>query len=441
LASTLQIKILQFRATHILVGRLKSLTKNHLISDLDILTSTLGVTYLKDDLCASIDENSFKLFTHNDPIRYHCLLTLANPVNVSSAPDGSNLQDKALPIFSFSYKANPPHHNGTSKRYTLQFLKDVSFDKLNSMDEALVFRGNFSEDPCLCSLLLHTLPQKLLQDENLNILIDSTVPIFESKDLMARDPENRRLFKEELYLVLRTKPSCVPPLPIPMNPNHIITTISGWTGLVGPSISSFETTSTSGTNLLVPYNSIPMPSTPDDTLLSALSTAQTLGIDLSLIKLAYISRGYLQIPSSRSEPDSLVIIFGDNNANNTAGWSSPTLPNPPIEDIKGMVSLRRLYELEARSTSPHILNQSAQTPPTNPTHLDRKTAAVMRNIKARNTKVFKSHERRIADLELKLKTLIEPKTPTSVTSNQGPLSDNQQKKKEKKKKAAGSQEE
>ena len=158
LVSTLQSKILQFRATHLLIGRLKSLTKKHLIADLDILTSTLGVTYLKDDLCASIDENSFKLFTHNDPIRYHCLLTLATPVNVSSAPDGSSLQDKALPIFSFSYKANQPHHNVTPKRYTLQFLKDVSFDKLNSMDEALVFRGNFSEDPCLCSLLLHNLP-------------------------------------------------------------------------------------------------------------------------------------------------------------------------------------------------------------------------------------------------------------------------------------------
>jgi hypothetical protein len=67
----------------------------------------------------------------------------------------------------------------------------------------------------------------------------------------------------------------------------------------------------------------------------------------------------------------------------------------------------------------------------------------MRNIKVRNTKVFKSHERRIADLERKLKTLMEPKTATSATSNQGPLTDNQQKKKKKKKKkkAAGSLEE
>jgi len=76
LESTLQSKILQFRATHLLVGRHKSLTKNHQIVDLDILTSTLEVTYLKEDLCASIDEDAFKLFTHNDPIRYHCLLTL-----------------------------------------------------------------------------------------------------------------------------------------------------------------------------------------------------------------------------------------------------------------------------------------------------------------------------------------------------------------------------
>jgi len=159
---------------------------------------------------------------------------------------------------------------------------------------------------------------------------------------MAKDPENRRLFKEELYLVLRTKPYHIPPLPISMNPSYIITKLSGWTGLVGPSISSFETTSTSETSLLVPYNSITLPSTPDDTLHSSLSTAQTFEIDISLIKLAYISCGYLQIPSSRSEPNSLVIIFGDNIANNTVGWSSHTLYTPPIADIKSMVSLRHL---------------------------------------------------------------------------------------------------
>jgi len=229
------------------------------------------------------------------------------------------------------------------------------------MDESLVFRGNFSEDPCLCSLLLHNLKQELLQGENLNILIDSTVPIIESRDLMARDPENRRLYKEELYLVLRTETSDVPPLFITINPNYIITTLSGWTSLVGPCISSFETTSTSDTNLLAPYNSITLPFTPDDTHFSALFTAQTLEIYLSLIKLAYILRGYLQLSSSRSEPDSLVIIFGGNNANNTSGWSNPTLPTSPIEDIKGMVNLRRLYELEARSISPHTLKLYAQT--------------------------------------------------------------------------------
>jgi len=41
LASTLQSKILQFRATHLLVGRIKNLIKDPLIADLDILTSTL----------------------------------------------------------------------------------------------------------------------------------------------------------------------------------------------------------------------------------------------------------------------------------------------------------------------------------------------------------------------------------------------------------------
>jgi len=67
----------------------------------------------------------------------------------------------------------------------------------------------------------------------------------------------------------------------------------------------------------------------------------------------------------------------------------------------------------------------------------------MRNIKARNTRVFKSHDRQIADLERKLKTLMEPKNPTSAPFNQSPLSDNQQqqkKKKKKKEKKAGSHE-
>jgi len=331
--------------------------------------------------------------------------------------------------------------NGTSSRFTLQFLKEVSYDKLHSMEEGIVFRGSFSEDPCLCSLLLQTLPQKLLQDENFNIPTDSIISIFESRDLIARDPENRRLFKEELYLVLRIQPSHVSPLPIPTNPNYLLTKLCGWTGLIGPSISSFETTSTSDTNLLVPYHSISLPSKPEDTLLSAIVTAQASGIDLTLIKLAYISRGYLNIPSSRSKPDSLVLIFENDNASNTAGWSVPNQPPPLIEDIKGMESLRRLYELEARTTAPHTL--TAAPPPSKPTQLDRTLVAAMRNIKVRNSQILQAHERRITDLEHGLKTLMELNTLTPDHPAPAHMSDKQKKKKKQTttKKAADSTEE
>ena len=143
--------------------------------------------YRTEEFQASIDRNAFKLFTQDDPSRYHCLLTLLTPVNVTSAPDGSKTQDKALPNFSFSYKANPPHYlRGTSKSYTLQFLKDVTYDMLNSLEERLVFRGSFSEDPCLCSLLLHTLPQKLLEDKYLNASSGSIISIFESRNYSKR---------------------------------------------------------------------------------------------------------------------------------------------------------------------------------------------------------------------------------------------------------------
>jgi len=115
LENAIQSKIFRFKATHLLVGRLKSLSNNDLITDLDLLTSTLGLQYQREEFCASFDGNVFQLFTHHDPVCYHCLLTLTTPVNVTSAPDGFNSEDKALPIFSFSYKANPPHYlNGTS---------------------------------------------------------------------------------------------------------------------------------------------------------------------------------------------------------------------------------------------------------------------------------------------------------------------------------------
>ena len=45
LEKAIQSKISRFKATHLLVGRLKSLSKNDLITDLDPFTSTLGVQY------------------------------------------------------------------------------------------------------------------------------------------------------------------------------------------------------------------------------------------------------------------------------------------------------------------------------------------------------------------------------------------------------------
>jgi len=55
LANAIQSKICRFEATHLLVGRLKGLSKNDLsITDLDLLTSTLGLKILKRGILCSI---------------------------------------------------------------------------------------------------------------------------------------------------------------------------------------------------------------------------------------------------------------------------------------------------------------------------------------------------------------------------------------------------
>jgi len=57
----------------------------------------------------------------------------------------------------------------------------------------------------------------------------------------------------------------------------------------------------------------------------------------------------------------------------------------------------------------------------------------MRNIKVRNSQVLQAHERRIADLEHKLKTLMEPNTLPQDPPAPAQMSDKQKKKKKKKK--------
>ena len=103
---------------------------------------------------------------------------------------------------------------------------------------------------------------------------------------------------------------------------------------------------------MVPYCSLQLPCSPEDTLFTALNTVQSKGIDLSALKLMYISRGYLQIPSCRSKPNSLVMIFESDNASILAGWSVPLQDPPSFQDIPNMHRIRRLYELDAGLTVP-----------------------------------------------------------------------------------------
>ena len=350
------------------------------------------------------------LCTHGNLPRYHCILTLLSPVSVTSALDGESNKTKALPIFSFSYKANPPLNMGTSKRYTLQFLKDVSYEKLHALDQGLAFRGGVSEDPCLCSLLLHALPQKFLQEEHPHLSHDTIYPIFESRDLIAKDPQNRRLFKEELYLVLRTSPpqlTNIIPLPLLSDNNRILSlSLSGWTGLLGLSTDKFDSSPTADTSLMQPYSSTTHDCSSEDTLVTALTSAQNSGIDLTSAKLAYISWSYLQIPSCTTKTDSLVIIYEKNNETITAGWSILDQPRPTIRDIPNMEKIRRLYSFEARVSLPPGLKNPAR-PSTVKTPHDKLAAALQRQRDFTLTK-HSELERRIANIENILGTATTP---------------------------------
>jgi hypothetical protein len=349
----------KFNATHLLVGRLRPMPKLSLMDEFDIISKTLNVEYDKEKMNLSIDQNNFKLFPYGDPILYHCLLTLVHPTVVTSSPGG--LIDNSSPIFTFSYKASPPRYPvGTSKRYTLQFLQDVSYEKLHTMEEGLVFRGGFPEDPCICSLLLHLIKQEATR--RLTSSRGSFIPIFESRDLVAKNPNNHRLFCEELFLVLRVPHSSTsnwsnlisaPQLSLPLS-------FSGWTGLISRSIDNFEHLSTLDSNLTDPYCSFSLLSQPNETLLSALVSAREAGMDIPNIKFAYIERSHHQIPPRRSFPDNLILIYEKEFSQATANWSSPLLA-PTKADVQGMVYYRKLYALDARRSLPAIVAPATAT--------------------------------------------------------------------------------
>ena len=349
----------KFNATHLLVGRLRPMPKLSLMDEFDIISKTINVEYDKEKFNSSFDQNTFRLFPHGDPVLYHCLLTLTHPIVVSSSPGG--LTDISLPIFSFAYKASPPRFPvGTSKRYTLQFLQDVSYESLQTMQEGLVFRGGFPEDPCICSLLLHLIKQEATR--RLTSSRGSFIPIFESRDLVAKNPNNHRLFCEELFLVLRVPNSSTsnwsnlisdPQFSLPLS-------FSGWTGLISRSIDTFEHLSTSDTNLMDPYCSYSLLCQPNETLLSALVTARESGMDIPNIKFAYIERSHHQIPPRRSFPDNLILIYEKDYSQATANWSSPLLA-PTKADVQGMVYYRKLYALDARRSLPAIVTPGTTT--------------------------------------------------------------------------------
>ena len=104
-----------FQTTHLLIGRLSHLSKDSpfLIS---ISVANLKVQFNKDEFAFNYDKENFQLFALSDPLRYHVLFTLLEPVMATSTPLDSK---SSYPLFSFSYKAKPPHlTQGTSNRFT-----------------------------------------------------------------------------------------------------------------------------------------------------------------------------------------------------------------------------------------------------------------------------------------------------------------------------------
>ena len=430
----------QFEATHLLVGRLKPMAKTSLLKEFDIIASTLKIDYDKEKVTTSIDTDSFKLFCHSEPIRYHCLLPLTNPTKVSSIPGGLTASDKSLPIFTFSYKASPPRYPvGTTKRYTLQFLKDVSYGTLSTMQEKLVFRGGFPEDPCICSQLLHII-NKEASSRLLTPTTGSFTPIFESRDLVARNPQNQRLFIEELFAVLRVPASSTTDwsnlIPTPTSP-FLPLSFSGWNGLIAESVDKFEHLSTSDTNLMVPYCSYSLQCQPNETLQSALTSARNAGMDMFNIKLAYIERPHLQIPCQRSIQESLVLIYDKECSQPTANWTSQSQA-PTQSDVRGMIYFRKLYALDARRSLSASTSSVSPTSSVTGEHStrDRWILNALRKQGAIHIKRIKALEERVRKLEDQHHTANEtPPFPDETADPTTTHSEEKKKKKKKKKKS------
>ena len=109
-----------------------------------------------------------------------------------------------------------------------------------------------------------------------------------------------------------------------------------------------------------------------------------------------------------------------------------------------MEKIRRLYELEARTTIPS-LNLTASTPTSTTPQNDRQIFAAIRNIKDRTSQQLMAHDRRITQLEQELKALTGTHSTNPAVLTTPDLDHNsdkkQTKKKKKKKKAAASKEE
>ena len=348
---------LLFFAIHLLIGRIKLISKSRLLKDIDIIAANRGFSYRKLEFISSIDEKKHKLFKYEG--QYSCLLTLQNAVLVSSAPEPTVGPSSAQAIFSFAYKAHMKTKSiGTLNRYTLQYLCDTSYDLLNSTKEGIVLRGGFPPDPIACSHLLQIIRQKVMGTYNLSS--DSFNIIYESRPLTALVPtvstvsiDNKRHYEDELFLVLRIPQSSISPFLslFPADNPQTPLSIPGWSGMVAPTLASFRETSTLHPHLKDEVFFLSLPS-PDSTLPLALAKARDSGIDLTALVTAYISRASLLPYQRKLSPDLLIMIFAGPDAQILAGWSSSSSEPPAFQDMPNMQRLRLLYNLDARPILP-----------------------------------------------------------------------------------------
>ena len=355
-----ETKDLRFFSTHLLIGRLKTMSKSKLLKEFDIISKLVGFSYQKDLVESSIDRSQYKLFTYGP--NFSCLLTLIDPVLVSSAPDSFSSPVSVLPIFSFSYKAHMRSTStGTAYRYTLQFLPESSFTALSSSKIRSVMRGCFPSDPSTCSHYLNYFLKQVRLI--LQLPLDSFYLIFETRPLTVVNPncyyvfqEVKRIYEDELFLVLRLPSSYEIPLPSLLSPeSQSLFTAFGWTGVIASSLDFFADSTTLLPNLTEEMNTITIKCQRNSSLSSALSSVRDSGIDLTTLVTAFISRGSLLPHPLKSDRDSLVMIFRERDPQVVAGWSDHSSEPPRFMDLSSMDTLRVLYNNEAR-TYPFSLN-------------------------------------------------------------------------------------